>query len=98
MINSGPLRGVAPRRGLIALRSAVAGLLAAVFLTLLALPATAAQAAGSTHAEGSGSVAKGAGAGESFDLVVGGFAVVVMVGFAGAVLWYVARNRRTITD
>lgn len=86
MINSGAGRRRAPR-GLIALRSAVAGLISATLLMLLALPANAGD-----RAEGPGAPAA-RGTAPGFDLLVGGFAVVVMVGFAGAVLWYVARNR-----
>ena len=92
MINEGDAVGMTSRSGRLAWRAVLAGFVSAVLVTLLARPAQAEGIAG--HAAGAGTVPPRPTTGHSsLDLVVGGFATLMMVGFAGAVLWYVARNR-----
>jgi hypothetical protein len=92
MIIKGDAAGVTPRPGQRALRATLTGLVSTVLITLLALPARAEGIAG--NASGAGVPPPRPTTGHSsLDLVVGGFATLMMVGFAGAVLWYVARNR-----
>lgn len=92
MINNGEVVGAAPRPGRLAVRAALTGIISTVLITLLALPAQAQRSAG--NASGANVQPPQPTTGHSsLDLVVGGFAALLMLGFAGAVLWYVARNR-----
>lgn len=83
MINTGALPGTARWRG--SLRAAAVAVFGAAMLALLGLPASAADGRAAPRQEST----------VGFDLLVGGFAVVAMLGFAAAVLWYVARNRHS---
>ncbi|MGH3623178.1 MAG: hypothetical protein ACRDQ5_15500, partial [Sciscionella sp.] len=91
--NKGDAVGVAPRPGRCALRTALTGLISTVLIILLALPARAEGADGNASGAGVPPPPRPTTGHSSLDLVIGGFATLMMVGFAGAVLWYVARNR-----